>query len=70
MDSEIQLISDGDGLAVIGDPTAVDEFLRSEGLWASSKKLDLRSRPPMVLRERSAPRSRVAAADAPSRTSG
>lgn len=32
MDSEIQLISDGDGLAVIGDPTAVECFLASEGL--------------------------------------
>ena len=42
MDNEIQLISDGDGLAIVGDPTAVEEFLRSEGLWASSKKLDLR----------------------------
>ena len=42
MDNDIQLISDDDGLAVIGDPTAVEEFLRSEGLWASSKKLDLR----------------------------
>jgi hypothetical protein len=32
MDDEIQLISDGDGLAVIGDPTAVDRFLLSEGV--------------------------------------
>jgi hypothetical protein len=32
MDSEIQLISDGDSLAVIGDPTAVERFLASEGL--------------------------------------
>ena len=39
MDSEIQLISDGDGLAVIGDPTAVERFLASEGL--SSKALGL-----------------------------
>lgn len=31
MASEIQLISDGDGLAVIGDPTAVERFLVSEG---------------------------------------
>ncbi len=31
MDNEIQLISDGDGLAVIGDPAAVDRFLVSEG---------------------------------------
>jgi hypothetical protein len=42
MDSEIQLISDGDGLAVIGDPTAVEEFLVSEGLWSSSKDLGYR----------------------------
>ena len=42
MDTEIQLISDGDSLAVIGDSPVVEEFLRSEGLWASSKKLDLR----------------------------
>jgi len=32
MDNEIQLISDGDGLAVIGSPTAVERFLVSEGL--------------------------------------
>ncbi|MEU8195591.1 hypothetical protein AB0C10_17580 [Microbispora amethystogenes] len=39
MDDEIQLISDGDGLAVIGDPTAVERFLVSEGL--PSKDLGL-----------------------------
>lgn len=39
MDNEIQLISDGDGLAVIGDPTTVERFLVSEGL--SSKALEL-----------------------------
>ncbi|MDQ3223276.1 MAG: hypothetical protein M3Q75_07390 [Gemmatimonadota bacterium] len=39
MDDEIQLISDGDGLAVIGNPTAVERFLVSEGL--SSKDLGL-----------------------------
>lgn len=32
MDDEIQLISDGDGLAVIGEPAAVERFLSSEGL--------------------------------------
>ncbi|NIK54319.1 hypothetical protein [Kribbella shirazensis] len=32
MDDEIQLISDGDGLAVIGDPAAIERFLVSEGL--------------------------------------
>lgn len=40
MDNEIQLISDGDGLAVIGDPAAVERFLVSEGL-PSSKDLGL-----------------------------
>ncbi|WP_225850629.1 hypothetical protein [Streptomyces sp. HPF1205] len=39
MDNEIQLISDGDGLAVIGNPTDVDRFLASEGL--ASKDLGL-----------------------------
>lgn len=39
MSSEIQLISDGDGLAVIGEPAAVEIFLASEGL--PSKDLDL-----------------------------
>ena len=42
MDNEIQLISDGDGLAVIGEPKAVETFLRAEGLWDVSKKFDLR----------------------------
>ena len=39
MDNEIQLISDGDGLAVIGEPAAVERFLADEGLPA--KKLEL-----------------------------
>lgn len=39
MDNEIQLISDGEGLAVIGDPMAVELFLVSEGL--TSKDLAL-----------------------------
>lgn len=42
MDDAIQLISDGDGLAIVGEPTAVERFLRSAGLWAGSKELDLR----------------------------
>lgn len=41
MDDEIQLISDGDGLAVVGEPTAVERFLRSAHLWADSRELDL-----------------------------
>ena len=32
MDDEIQLVSDGDGLAVIGEPGAVERFLASERL--------------------------------------
>jgi len=39
MGNEIQLISDGDGLAVIGDPTDVERFLVSERL--PSKGLEL-----------------------------
>lgn len=39
MGSEIQLISDGDGLAVIGEPAEVERFLLSEGL--ASKDLGL-----------------------------
>jgi hypothetical protein len=39
MDNEIQLISDGDGLAVFGDPTDVERFLVSEGL--QSRDLEL-----------------------------
>ncbi|MGW2933553.1 hypothetical protein ACWDA7_17190 [Streptomyces sp. NPDC001156] len=39
MDDDIQLITDGDGLAVIGSPTAVERFLVSEGL--PSKDLGL-----------------------------
>ncbi|MFD5267348.1 hypothetical protein [Streptomyces sp. NPDC058335] len=39
MDDDIQLISDGDGLAVIGSPPAVERFLVSEGL--PSKDLGL-----------------------------
>lgn len=40
MNNEIQLISDGDGLAVIGERTAVEDFLASEGL--PSKPLGLK----------------------------
>lgn len=42
MDNEIQLVSDGDGLAVIGEPKAVEKFLRDEGVWAMSQSFDLR----------------------------
>lgn len=39
MTDDVQLISDGSGLAVIGDPAAVELFLSSEGL--ESRELDL-----------------------------
>lgn len=39
MPSEIELLSDGSGIAVIGDPAAVELFLASEGL--PSRELDL-----------------------------
>jgi hypothetical protein len=40
-DGEIELVADADGVAVIGDPTAVERFLRSNGLWAVSREVDL-----------------------------
>ena len=42
MTDEFELISDGDGLAVIGDPTAVERFLSSAGV--ASKDLGLHKR--------------------------
>lgn len=46
MDNEIQLISDDEGLAVIGDPSAVERFLVSEGL--TSKDLGLQRLSPAI----------------------
>ena len=48
MDNEIQLICDGDGLAVIGEATAVERFLRSAGQWMASRELDLRRLKPLL----------------------
>lgn len=48
MDNEIQLISDGDGLVVIGNPTDVELFLASEGLLSLSKDLVLRRLGPLL----------------------
>lgn len=42
MTDEIELVSDGEGFAVIGDPSAVDRFLSSARV--ASKDLDLRRR--------------------------
>jgi hypothetical protein len=36
IDDEIELISDGDGLAVIGNPTAVERFIASVGLSSNA----------------------------------
>lgn len=36
MDNEVELISDGDGLAVIGKPTAVERFMASAGLSSNA----------------------------------
>jgi hypothetical protein len=36
MDGEVELISDGDGLAVIGNPTAVERFMASVGLSSNA----------------------------------
>jgi hypothetical protein len=42
MGSEIDLVSDGGGLAVIGSPTDVERFFLSAGLdKAPSRELDL-----------------------------
>lgn len=40
MDNEIQLISDGDGLAVIGKPADVERFLATEGVPSKSLGLE------------------------------
>ena len=48
MDNGIQLVSDGEGLAVIGDPADVERFLVSEGLLSSSKDLGLQRLGPVL----------------------
>lgn len=40
MDDEIQLIQDADGIAVIGEPSAVERFLSNAGLSSSDLRLD------------------------------
>jgi hypothetical protein len=47
MDSDIQLISDGDGLEVSDDQNAVEEFLRSALQWGPSQNLDRRRLGPL-----------------------
>jgi hypothetical protein len=37
MDNEVELISDGDGLAVIGNPPAVERFIASVGLSSNAR---------------------------------
>jgi hypothetical protein len=48
MDDELQLISDGDGLAVIGPQNAVEQFLKSAKQWGASQELDLRRLKPLL----------------------
>jgi hypothetical protein len=36
LDNEVELISDGDGLAIIGEPTAVERFMASVGLSSNA----------------------------------
>ncbi|MEV2194704.1 hypothetical protein AB0I02_27500 [Streptomyces phaeochromogenes] len=48
MDIEIQLISDGDGLAVMGNPSDVERFLVSEGLLSLSENLGLQRLGPFL----------------------
>jgi len=40
--NDIRLISDGNGLAIVGEQEAVEAFLRSNGLWGPSQNFDLR----------------------------
>lgn len=48
MDDKIQLISDGDGLAVIGKPTAFERYLDSVGLLSLSEDLGLQKLGPVL----------------------
>lgn len=49
MSSEIQLVSDGDGLVVIGTPEDIERFLLDQGLdRVSSRDLDLRTLAPVL----------------------
>ncbi len=48
MYDEVQLISDGDGLAVIGSQNAVEQFVRSANQCPSSQELDLRRLKPLL----------------------
>jgi hypothetical protein len=57
MDTEIQLISDGDGLAIIGDPAVVERFLVSEGLQSQAKDLGLHRLSPALFRAAGAARA-------------
>ena len=45
MGHEIELINDGDGIALVGDRTAVEQFLSAQGI--PSRELDLRRLAPM-----------------------
>ncbi|MFN3340313.1 MAG: hypothetical protein ACK40Z_11500, partial [Dietzia sp.] len=46
MGQEIELINDGDGVAIVGDRTAVEKFLSAQGI--ASRELDLRRLGPVL----------------------
>jgi hypothetical protein len=48
VDNEIELISDGDGIAVVGEPRSVEAFLRTEELWDHSRTFDLTRLRPLL----------------------
>ena len=41
MADEVELVQDGEGLAVVGEQGAVKRFLEQAGLWAASQDLGL-----------------------------
>lgn len=43
MGQEVEIITDGDGVAVIGEPTAVERFLDAVGLSTSESAVDFAS---------------------------
>ena len=44
MSDDIDIISDGDGVAIIGRPTAVDRFLSAAGVTSKDMQLDRKLR--------------------------
>lgn len=49
-DNELHLVRNGNDLAIVGGPAAVETFLRGVGAWADSQALDLRKLGPLMQR--------------------